>query len=195
MFKEKDKVHLILEEFKRFVIEESRKNLRTPNSKGYVKDTTGALSQSIKGETKVMPNSIRLTFDMLPYGWFQDLGVSGKNVKFDTPFSYKNNPPPARAFDKWVVRKGIAPRDDKGKFKGRSIDTVGFQKSITFLIAQKVFYNGIKPSLFFTKPFKKYFKNLGTELTKTYGLELVKLYEDILNESLKANEYIKIDKT
>ena len=62
MFKDNDKVHKILEEFKRFIIEESKKNLKTPNSKGYIKDTTGKLSNSIKGETKVMPNSIRLTF-------------------------------------------------------------------------------------------------------------------------------------
>ena len=200
MFKDNDKVHKILEEFKRFIIEESKKNLKTPNSKGYIKDTTGKLSNSIKGETKVMPNSIRLTFDMLPYGWFQDKGVSGKNVKFDTPFSYKDKMPPPSALDKWVVRKGIHPRDSKGKFTGRSIDTVGFQKSITFLIARKIFFNGIKPSLFFTKPFKKYFSTLGKEVTKKYGIELMKLYEDIINESIQPNvktsskEYIKIEK-
>ena len=200
MFKENDKVHKILDEFKRFIIEESRKNLRTPNSKGWVKDTSGELSNSIKGETKVMPNSIRLTFDMLPYGWFQDKGVSGKNIKYDTPFEYTNKMPPPRAFDKWVVRKGIAPRDASGKFTGRKIDTVGFQKSITFLIARKVFFQGIKPSLFFTKPFKKYFATLGKEVTKKYGIELIKLYEDIINESIQpevstsSEKYIKIKK-
>ena len=138
-----------------------------------------------------MANSIRISFDMDQYGWFQDLGVSGKKTKYKTPFSYKSKMPPPRAFDKWVVRKGFAPRDVKGRFTGRSISSVGFQKSITFLIARSIFFNGIKPSLFFTKPFQKHFKTLGTEISKKYGLSTVKLYEAMLNESLRNNKYIK----
>ena len=201
MFKDSEEILAVIEEFKRFVIEEARNNLRKPDSRGYIKDTTGKLANSIVGETKVSKNSIRLSFDMLAtgtdgkkYGWFQDKGVSGKNKKYDPPFSYGDKMPPPRAFDKWVVRKGIAPRDEKGRFKGRSISSVGFQKSITFLIARSVFYNGIKPSMFFTKPFKKHFATLGKELQEKYGLTIVKLYEDMINESLKPNEYIKIKK-
>ncbi len=192
MFDDK-KILLVIEAFKKFVIEESRNNLRKPNNKGYIKDTTGELYDSIKGVTKVMPNSIRLTFDMKPYGWFQDKGVSGKNVKFNTPFEYTDKMPPPRAFDKWAIRKSLAPRDSKGRFTGRSISTVGFQKSITFLLAQKIFYNGIKPSLFFTKPFKKYFATLGKELQDKYGLTVITLFEDIINESLDTKN-IKIKK-
>ena len=123
------------------------------------------------------------------YGWFQDKGVSGKKVKYDTPFKYTNRMPPPRAFDKWVVRKGIAPRDASGKFKGRSIKSVGFQKSITFLIARSIFYKGIKPSLFFTKPFEKHFKTLGKELQEKYGLSMFKLFDDIMQESLRRQDW------
>lgn len=201
MFKDKEEILAVIEAFKQFVIEEAKSNLRKPDSRGYIKDTSGKLANSIVGETKVMKNSIRLTFDMLAtgsngqkYGWFQDKGVSGKKKKYDTPFEYTDRMPPARVFDKWAIRKGIAPRDAKGRFKERSIASVGFQKSLTFLIARSVFYNGIKPSMFFTKPFKKYFATLGKELQEKYGLTVVKLYEDVINESMKPNKYIKIKK-
>jgi hypothetical protein len=167
-----------IEKFKNLVIEEAKGNLQKKNA-------SGNLSNSIRGETKVMANSIRISFDMDQYGWFQDLGVSGKKTKYNTPFSYKSKMPPPRAFDKWVIRKGIAPRDASGKFKGRSIQSVGFKKSITFLIARSIFYNGIKPSLFFTKPFQKHFKTLGAELQEKYGLSMIKLFDDIMQESLK----------
>ena len=167
-----------IEKFKNLVIEEAKGNLQKKNA-------SGNLSNSIKGETKVMKNSIRISFDMDQYGWFQDLGVSGKKTKYNTPFEYTNKMPPPRAFDKWVIRRGIAPRDASGRFKGRSIESVGFKKSITFLIARSIFYNGIKPSLFFTKPFQKHFKTLGKELQEKYGISMIKLFDDIMQESLK----------
>jgi hypothetical protein len=170
-----------IEKFKNLVIEEAKGNLQKKNA-------SGDLSNSIRGETKVMANSIRITFDMDKYGWYQDKGVSGKKTKYDTPFEYTDKMPPPRALDKWVIRKGIAPRDASGKFKGRSIKTVGFKKSITFLIARSIFYKGLKPSLFFTKPFQKHFKTLGEELQKKYGLSMIKLFDDIMQESLKKSK-------
>jgi hypothetical protein len=49
-----------------------------------------------------MPNSIGIYFEMLPYGNFQDKGVSGTQRKFETPYSYKSKMPPPSAFDKWI---------------------------------------------------------------------------------------------
>ena len=46
--------------------------------------------------------------------------------------------------DKWIVRKGIAPRDKQGKFLSR--------KSISFLIARSIFKKGIQGLSFFQKP-------------------------------------------
>jgi hypothetical protein len=75
--------------------------------------------------------------------------------------------PPAKAFDKWVVRRGLAPRD-KGKFKNR--------KSLSFAIARSVYFNGIKPSLFFTKPFEAALKRLPEQLVEAFGLDAIKLF-------------------
>tara|TARA_R100000734_G_scaffold19065_2_gene17810 strand:- start:7111 stop:7647 length:537 start_codon:yes stop_codon:yes gene_type:complete len=163
-----------IEKFKALVIEEAKGNLQKMN-----KDTSGKLSNSIKGETKVMKNSIRISFDMENYGWFQDLGVSGRRtVRTDTPFSYRTQPPPSRALEKWAKRKQIKGRDKK---TGRFIS----YKSLSYLIAQSIFRDGIKASLFFTKPFQKHYKTLGKELQEKYGLSMIKLFDDIMQESLK----------
>ena len=83
---------------------------------------------------------------MADYGKFQDRGVSGTERKYNTPYSYTTKMPPPKAFDKWVVRKGIAPRGKGGKFASR--------EGIKFAIARSSYKKGIKPSMFFTKPFE-----------------------------------------
>ena len=161
-----------LQNFRDLVVSQARNELK---SKG--KDTTGKLSNSIKGEVKEMPNSIGVYFEMLPYGNFQDKGVSGKERKFDTPYSYKSKMPPPSAFDKWIVRKGIAPRSATGKFTNR--------KGLKFAIAKSIFKKGIKPSLFFTKPFEKAFKTLPDVLIDKYGLDAEEMINQILTDNLK----------
>ena len=161
-----------LEQFRDLVVAEAKANLRSQG-----KDTSGKLSNSIKGEVKQMPNSIGIYFEMEPYGNFQDKGVSGTQRKFDTPYSYKSKMPPPSAFDKWIVRKGIAPRSTTGKFQSR--------KGMQFAIAKTIFKYGIKPSLFFTKPFEEAYKTLPDTLIDKYGLDAEQLLNEILNENLK----------
>ena len=154
-----------LQQFRDLVVAEAKANLQRLG-----KDTSGKLSNSIKGEVKEMPNSIGVYFEMEPYGNFQDKGVSGTQRKFDTPYSYKTKMPPPSAFDKWIVRKGIAPRSATGKFQSR--------KGLQFAIAKSVFKYGIRPSLFFTKPFEAAFKRLPDDLIEKFGLEAEKLFKE-----------------
>ncbi len=121
-----------------------------------------------------MPNSFSIQFTMEDYGVFQDAGVSGTKKKYNTPYSYKSKMPPVKAFDKWIVRKGLAPRRSGGQFASR--------KSLAFLIARSVFRNGIKPSLFFTKPFEAAYNNLPQELVEVYGLDAIKLFNQQIDE-------------
>ena len=81
-------------------------------------------------------------------------------------------PPPSKG-DKWIVQKGIAPRDKNGKFISR--------KSLQFMSARSIFNNGIKPSLFFTKPFEKAFKGLNKDLVKAYKLDVEQLMKNTIN--------------
>ena len=162
----------VLDRFVKHVVSQAKKNLTTTN-----KNASKKLYNSIKGEAKAFPNSIGIYFDMEEYGFYQDKGVSGVKRKFNTPFSYKSKMPPPKAFDKWTIRRGIAPRGAGGKFQTR--------KGLNFAIARSIFEKGIKPSLFFTKPFEAAFKNLPDDLIEGYGLEVEDLFNDIMNQTFK----------
>jgi len=169
---EKAEQQIILEQFRDYVIQQARSNLSRLQ-----KNSSRKLYDSITSEIKAMPNSLRLYFDMEEYGFYQDKGVSGTKRKYDTPFSYTNKMPPPKAFDKWIVKKGIAPRKKDGKFTTR--------KGLQFAIARSIFEKGIKPSLFFTKPFEKAFKNLPDEMIEAYGLEAEETFDTIMKENFK----------
>lgn len=166
-----------LDKFKDYVIQQSKSNLTRLK-----KNSSKNLYNSIKGEAKAMPNSFYLNFEMEPYGKFIDKGVNGKKTTYSTPYSYKTKMPPPSKLDKWIVRKGLAPRNKDGKFSGRTINSVGFKKSIQFLIARKIFMYGIKPSLFFTKPFEKAYKDLPDELVEKYGLDALELFKHTIKQ-------------
>lgn len=170
---EKSEVQKALERFRDHVVSISKRNLTNKQ-----KNSSKKLYNSIKGKVKANPNSFELEFSMEDYGVYQDAGVSGTKKKYNTPYSYKSKMPPVKAFDKWLVRKGIAPRD-KGKFTSR--------KSLAFLIARSVYRNGIKPSLFFTKPFEAAYKNLPQELIDKYGLDAIELFNEQIDEILRKN--------
>ena len=149
-----------LELFKKRVIQQAKSNLTKMG-----KNSTGALHKGLNGDVTVFrTGNFALEFDLGKYGEFQDKGVSGKKKKYDTPFSYKSKMPPSKVFEQWVKNKGIKGRDKKGRF----ITT----KSLTFLIARGIFNNGIKPSLFFTKPFENEYKKLSNDLVEAFGLDI-----------------------
>jgi len=157
-----------LNRFAKYVISQSRANL-TRGKKNSSKD----LYNSLDSEVKVSKNSFELSFLMEEYGVYQDKGVSGVKKKYNTPYSYTTKMPPPSKMDKWIVKKGIAPRDKSGKFISR--------KSLQFMIARSIFNNGIKPSLFFTKPFEKAFKNLNKDLVEAYKLDVEQLMKNTIN--------------
>jgi len=166
-----DNIQDLLNDFRSNVIREAKRNLTSQN-------TSGRLSKSLKSYVKESKNSIQISFEMEDYGFYQDRGVQGtKGGKSLDGYKYTNKMPPPKAFDKWNVKKGIAPRDKKGKFIKR--------KSLNFLIARSIFEKGIKPTLFFTKPFEKYYKRLPQELVEKYGLDMEKLFTQITDENFK----------
>lgn len=151
----------VLENFAKEVVKQSRSNLTRKD-----KNVNRKLYNSLKYELNVSKNSFGLSFEMEKYGDFQDKGVSGKDVKFDTPYSFKTKQPPSKPLAEWAKARGIRLRNEKGQFVKGSYATIGF------LIARKIFRKGIKPSLFFTKPFENRFKQLPDELIENYGLEV-----------------------
>ena len=157
-----------LNRFAKYVISQSRANLTRGK-----KNSSKQLYNSLDSNVKVSKNSFELSFLMEDYGVFQDKGVSGVNKKYNTKYSYTTKMPPPSKMDKWIVKKGIAPRGKDGKFISR--------KSLQFMIARSIFNNGIKPSLFFTKPFEKAFKNIDKDLIKAYKLDIETLMNNSIN--------------
>ena len=170
-----------LNRFAKYVISQSRANLTRQK-----KNSSKELYNSLDSNVKVSKNSFELTFLMEEYGVFQDKGVKGTKSNYvenkDSPFSYKSKGgknglkgmPPPKAFDKWIVRKGLKGiRDKKGQFISR--------KSLQFMIARSVFEKGVKASMFFTKPFEKAFKNIDKDLIKAYKLDVEALMKNSIN--------------
>ena len=165
---DQEHVYKVLDKFRKRVITDARKNLTRLG-----KNASSDLYGSLDSELEVSRNSFSLQFFMADYGKFVDEGVSGKNKKHNTPYEYTTKMPPPRVFDKWMVRRGIAPRDTGGKFTSR--------KSLSYLIARSVFNNGLKPSLFFTKPFEREFMKLDNDLLEAFGLDIDEFLEQTLN--------------
>jgi len=150
-----------LEDFKKYVIQQARTNL-TKGKKNVDKN----LYNSLQGFVEKSPAGFRLYFEMEDYGMFQDRGVSGKNKKYDTPFSYKDKKPPIKPLAEWAKKRNIRLRDEKGRFKKGNYNTIGF------LMARSIFEKGLKPSLFFTKPFERAFKRLPEDLVEAFGEDI-----------------------
>jgi hypothetical protein len=148
-----------LNDFAKYVIQQSRSNLTKSN-----KNVNKKLYNSLDADIEVGANSFRIAFLMEDYGVFQDQGVSGTKKKYNTPFSYKSKRPPLQPILNWVEKRRFQFRKENGKFMS--------YKSTAFLITRGIFKNGIKPSLFFTKPFEKAFERLPDELVEAYGLDV-----------------------
>lgn len=162
-----------LNKFAKYVVQQSRSNL----TKGK-KNVSKSLYDSIGYDLNVSPNSFSLSFIMDEYGMYQDKGVSGTEKKYNTPFKYTNKMPPIKPLADWAKFKNIRLRDAKGKFAKGNYKTIGF------LISRSIYRKGIKPSLFFTKPFERSFKNLPDEVVKAFALEI----ENLLDFSTKKWE-------
>ena len=176
-----------LNRFAKYVISQSKANLTRAKKGG------GSLYKSLDSNVKVSKNSFELSFLMEDYGVFQDKGVKGKDPSKVSPNAkitgqqapnseYKfgsgktgNYKGFVLSIEKWAKKKNIRLRDKKGKF------TKGNYKTIAHIIAGNIYNRGIKPSLFFTKPFEKAFKNIDKDLIKAYRLDIETLMENSIN--------------
>ena len=158
-----------LNDFAKYVIQQSRSNL-TKGDKNVNKN----LYNSLDKEIEVGANSFRLAFLMEDYGKFQDKGVSGTEKKYNTAFSYKSKRPPLKPITDWVKSRRFQFRQKNGKFMS--------YQSTAFLVRNSIFKKGIKPSLFFTKPFEKAFERLPDELVEAYGLDVEQFLEYTINK-------------
>lgn len=157
-----------LNKFAKAVVLQSKRNLKSDS----------ALAKSIKEKIKVSKNSVEIDFLMNKYGLYQDKGVKGAKSSYagiqktdGRYFKYRKKMPPIKALSVWAKSKNIRLRDEKGRFQKGNYKTIGF------LIARSIYKKGIKPSLFFTKPFEKEFKKLPKQIAKDFALDVKDLFE------------------
>lgn len=178
-----------LDAMKKYVLQQSKSNLTKGGKYGSHNDTK-KLYNSLDAESKVSANSFSLDFLMLPYGMFQDQGVKGKTsaVKApNSPFRFGSGTGKkgglTKSIDEYVQRKRFQFREKpllaNGKKNPRAGQFMSY-KSTAFLITRGIYNKGIKPTMFFTKPFERAFDNLDNNLIEAFGLDV----EDFLNYTL-----------
>lgn len=172
-----EKVNKTIQMFRDYVIREAKDNLKRSNH-----NNTSSLSNSVDGEIITEGGYTIVGFKMNDYGTFVDLGVKGKTSSDKAPNSpYKFGSGSGakggltKGINQWVRQKGFQFRDRKS---GRFLS----YDSTAYLITRSIFHKGIKPSLFFTKPFEAGYKKYITEdLIKGFALDV----EDLMKTSLK----------
>jgi len=165
-----DNIERYLNSFGKYIVKQSRTNL----TKGK-KNVNKSLYNSINFKVETTADGFSVEFYMNSYGTFVDKGVSGnkttqsyrdyKGKNVTSPYKYTNKQPPSGIIDKWVVKKGIAPRDDKGRFITR--------KSISFLIARSIKVRGIKSTSFFQRPLELGLKTFSSDLLEAIREDII----------------------
>ena len=157
-----------------------------------VKQARANLKKKKKGDSNLSKNlsynvkASSIEFTLADYWEYVDAGVKGvggkradKKVKgkkvtgkawrlkkvTNSKFKYRNKKPPFMAFNGWTIRKGIAPRDTKGRFTSR--------KSLLYAIANSVYHTGIETTHFFTDALDNEVLKLGDEIGEAFALDLI----------------------
>ena len=148
------------------------------------KVVTGKLYNSIRYEQSVARNEksldLRFSFPGADYWQYVDEGVQGamSSAKAPrSPFRFGSGSGPSGglrpAIDKWVVKKGIAPRSAGGQFASR--------KSMVYAISRSIYQTGIRPSYFFTNAYDRTLKKHNAKLEKAVGDDIGNAIKTLLD--------------
>ena len=161
----------IIKELDRYGLKATEEARQIIQSNAYA---SGNLFKSLEIKLTESGDSIGLVIEAPAYAKFIDQGVQGSrdNKKAPkSPFKFKNKMPPSAPINRWVLQKGLAPRDSKGRFTTR--------KSLVFLIRRSIFEKGIK-AVNFTEPFYSNLDNLFLSLEKKFGEEVANQIRSVI---------------
>jgi hypothetical protein len=165
-----------LQSFGKYVVQQSRSNLTKQKH-----NVTRDLYNSIHYDLTEKNGNFDLAFIMDEYGTFLDKGVKGANPSLvkdgkqkgrNSPYSFKVKRPPMQPLADWAKKRNIRLRDKEGKFKKGNYRTIGF------ILQRSIFAQGIKPSLFFTKPFLTAFDRYPELLSKAFAQDIIDILKD-----------------
>jgi hypothetical protein len=164
---------LALEKYGKYVVQQSKSNL-TKDKKGGG-DLYNSISYDLNKFNKTN-NPYVLDFLMENYGPFVDKGVAGVNSTYPetraalSPFKYGTGTGKkgglTEGIQAWLEKKKFRWRDELGRYIS--------YKSMRYLIVQKIYFQGIKASLFFTKPFEAGLNKYAKDIIKGYEKDLEK---------------------
>ena len=123
--------------------------------------TKGSKPFGTKNDTKKLYNSLK-----------HDLNVSPNS--FGLKFLMEDY---GAFLDQGVKGKDPSKVSPNAKIKGQQAPN----KSLAYVIASNIYNRGIKPSMFFTKPFKKAFDNLPKDIVEAYKLDVEELIKYTTN--------------
>jgi len=160
-----------LDKYAKYVIQQSRSNLTKAKKGG------GKLYNSLQYQI----DAPRVKFLSEDYGVFVDQGVRGDNPAKVSPnarirgqqapnskfrFGSGKSPKTFKQFVNkmsiWAKAKNLRFRDDKGRF------TRGNYRSMGYVIASNIYNRGIRPTMYFTKPFERGLELYGDEIVEAY---------------------------
>ena len=166
----------VINSYGKYVIQQSKSNL-TKSKKG-----DGALYNSLQFKIVQDNQAVIVEFLMEDYGMFVDEGVKGKNPSLVdssntgrkgiqkaplSKFKYKSKRPPLDMLVAWAKRKNIRFRVKKGSSAGGQFKK-GSYRSMGFWLQKSIYAQGLKPTYFFSKPFKSGIKKYELELEKAF---------------------------
>ena len=150
-------------------------------------NTSGTLSKSLRSQVRDTVDGFDLIFGMESYGMFLDAGVYGSdpslantkkskgkqkgrstnsvftgNNGIAQKFSYKQKRPPMGSLKGWAQKNNIRLTRKNG--------TVASNTSIAYWLQKRIFAQGIAPTLFFTTPFLKAFKEMPEDLLAQFDI-------------------------
>lgn len=97
----------------------------------------------------VVPTDKGVNIEANPHLVFQSRGVSGTEVKYDTPHSYTDKMPPVDVIKEWLKRKGTSDEDLNGA---------------AWAIAKSIQKKGLKPHDLYEKEIPKLLEDLQREI-------------------------------
>ena len=170
----------VLNKFGKYVVQQSKANLIEENK------ANGKLFKSIDYNIDYEKDMFLLDFLMENYGDFVDQGVKGKDPSKVSPNSKKRKQQAPNSkfkfgsgtmrgtFKKFASKMAVFAKSKNIRFRqGKSGKFAkGNYKSMGYVIASNIYNRGLKPTMFFTKPFEQAFNKLTPDITKSFLLDI-----------------------
>jgi len=129
-----------------------------------------------KQEKKVIKTSKRKYVGRQKGRMTNSVFTSGEG-KLKAQFQYKALKPPMNALKEYIKENNLRFRDPKGTSTGGQYRRGG-QEAMAFWMQNRIWAQGLTPTLFFTNAFRPAYANLSKELADAFTIEINAIFKD-----------------